>query len=328
MASLLPVKHGYALLQPGEKTLLPAVVERGGVAACTAWHDFFSGKLPNDNTRAAYTYALKRFLTWCDVLERDLPQIRPGDVGDYFRQHTGCTSTKKQHLAALRRFFNLLVERHICLLNPAAVTELERLTVVEGKTPQITPAQISQLLHSIALDKVTGLRDRAIIAVLSFTGARAGAVAKLRCQDLYHADNQWMLHFDEKGGKSREIPVRHDLQMVLFRYIETAGLTQAAKKSALFRTAVRRENRLTQQGMSANDVCRMIKRHLKRAGLPENLSAHSFRVAVATDLFDQGVDTKDVQHLLGHSDPRTTRLYDRTERKVTRNLVERIRISI
>lgn len=43
--------------------------------------------------------------------------------------------------------------------------------------------------------------------------------------------------------------------------------------------------------MSANDVSRMIKRRLRGAGLPGNLSAHSFRVAVATDLFDQGVDT-------------------------------------
>ena len=289
---------------------------------------FFSGKLPNSNTRAAYNHALRRFLAWCDLQGRDLPRITPGDVGDYFRQHTGSTPTKKQHLAALRKFFNLLVERHICLLNPAAVAELERMTVVEGKTPQITPAQISELVNPIRLDTVTGLRDRAIIAVLSFTGARAGAVAKLRREDFYEADTQHMLHFDEKGGKSREIPVRYDLQRILLEYMEAATLRDAPRKSPLFRTAVRRENRLTDKSITANDVCRMIKRRLRRAGLPDNLSAHSFRVAVATDLFDQGVDTKDVQHLLGHADPRTTRLYDRTDRKVTRNLVERIRITI
>ena len=34
----------------------------------------------------------------------------------------------------------------------------------------------------------------------------------------------------------------------------------------------------------------------------------------------------DVQYLAGHSDPRTTQLYNRVKRKVTRNIVERIRI--
>ena len=34
----------------------------------------------------------------------------------------------------------------------------------------------------------------------------------------------------------------------------------------------------------------------------------------------------DVQHLAGHADPRTTRLYDRRQKQVTRNMVERISI--
>jgi len=98
--------------------------------------------------------------------------------------------------------------------------------------------------------------------------------------------------------------------------------------AALFRTGVRKENRLTERCVTANDLCRTIKRRMRQASLPERLSAHSFRVAVATDLFAQGVETGEIQYLLGNSDPRTTRLYDRTPRKVTRNLVERIRIAI
>lgn len=71
---------------------------------------------------------------------------------------------------------------------------------------------------------------------------------------------------------------------------------------------------------------RMVKRYAKKAGLPNNLSPHSLRVAVATDLLDQGVALADVQYLLGHADPRTTRLYDRRHKQVTRNIVERIRL--
>jgi site-specific recombinase XerD len=72
----------------------------------------------------------------------------------------------------------------------------------------------------------------------------------------------------------------------------------------------------------------MVKRYLARAGLPSNLSPHSCRVAVATDLLEQGVPIEDVQYLLGHADPRTTQLYDRRKKEVTRNIVERIRLGV
>ena len=70
----------------------------------------------------------------------------------------------------------------------------------------------------------------------------------------------------------------------------------------------------------------MVKRRLKDAGPPARLSPHSFRVTIITDLLEQGVSPEDVQRLAGHTDPRTTRLYDRRDKKITRNIVERISI--
>jgi site-specific recombinase XerD len=70
----------------------------------------------------------------------------------------------------------------------------------------------------------------------------------------------------------------------------------------------------------------MVKRRLRDAGLPTRLSPHSFRVATITDLLEQGLPLEDAQRLAGHADPRTTRLYDRRDKKITRNIVERISI--
>lgn len=67
----------------------------------------------------------------------------------------------------------------------------------------------------------------------------------------------------------------------------------------------------------------MVKRCMKDVGFPVRLSPHSFRVTTITDLLAQGVPLEDVQY---HADPRTTRLYDRRQRRVTRNIVERISI--
>ncbi len=69
-----------------------------------------------------------------------------------------------------------------------------------------------------------------------------------------------------------------------------------------------------------------MKRWLKDAGLPSRLSPHSFRVAAITDLLTQGVNLEDVQYLAGHTEPRTTGLYDRRQKQVTRGTVERISI--
>jgi len=62
-----------------------------------------------------------------------------------------------------------------------------------------------------------------------------------------------------------------------------------------------------------------------RAELPRR-RFHALRHTAATLLLEQGVPLEDVQHLAGHADPRTTRLYDRRQKKVTRNIVERISI--
>ena len=77
--------------------------------------------------------------------------------------------------------------------------------------------------------------------------------------------------------------------------------------------------------MTGIDICRMMKRRRKTAGLPDHFSPHPVRTTV-TNLLEQNVPLEDVQYLAGHADPRTTRIYDRRRRKITRNIVERISI--
>jgi len=265
---------------------LPEILLHAGKAAVFAAEEFFFGRIRNEHTRAAYLEAVKRFLRWAEDRGLELAGITPKDVGQYLdglrKEHTS-VATRKQHLAALRHFFDALVTRHAIILNPALSVRGERYEVVEGKTPEITVQGARKLLASIDTSKLVGLRDRAIVAILIYTAARAGAVATLGRGSLYDAD-QWMLHFDEKGGKSREIPVRHDLEQMLLECIDTAGLREAAKDTPLFRTAYKKTGHLTKNAMHVVDVCRMVKRRLKDAGLASRLSPHSFRVTTITDL--------------------------------------------
>ena len=331
----------------GRAKPLPAIIANAGPTASFAWEEFFAASLRNAHTRAAYAHAARCFLDREELKGVALKNITPGMVGRYFDQHPGSLPTRKLHLAALRRLFDLFVNRHLMLLNPAASVRGERYQVIEGKTPEITAAQARTLIASVrttrappapaapglpgqetAAPLLVGLRDRAALGVMLFTAARAGAIAKLRLKHFRHDGSQWTLRFEEKGGKSREIPVRHDLERLLLGYVRAAGLEGAPGDAPLFRSAARTTGRLTDRPMTGVDLCRMVKRRLKEAGLPTHLSPHSFRVFTVTDLLSQGVPLEEVQYLAGHSDPRTTRLYDRRRKQVGRQIVERISITI
>jgi site-specific recombinase XerD len=324
-----------ALARPGGP--LPTKIEDVGRPAEIAWDDFFVGAVANPNTRLAYERAVRYFLLWADehVPDKSLPELTAGDVGRYLQTLSGGLQKKKQHLAGLRKFFNLLVERHVIILNPAAVAQTERLQITEGATPIITDKQVRKLLSVINTESIVGLRDRAIFGILLYTAARAGAVGRLDVDHYSYQGDQWILSFREKRNKVRKIPVSHDLQGWIDDYIVRAGVMDAlpwidpetnTKRRPLFPTTVRKEKRLTNIPMTSKDICRMMKRRMKEAGLPPDLSPHSFRVTTITDLLDQQLPLEDVQDLAGHADPRTTRLYDRSRRQITRNIVERIRV--
>lgn len=225
-------------------------------------------------------------------------------------------------------FFGILVERHLVILNPTLGVKLQREKLEEGKTAMLHPKEARRLLQSIDTSSIVGLRDYAIIATLIGTAARAGAVANLKVKSLKHDGTQYLLRFREKGGKVIPIPVRHDLESVLLAYLNQAGLTGAPPRSPLFRTAIAKKNLLTDRAMIGNDVYRMFKRRCRQAGLPPDRTPHSSRTLAATDLLDQDVPLEHVQRLLGHSDPRTTQIYDRRRRSVTRNVVERLSTSL
>jgi integrase/recombinase XerD len=119
--------------------------------------------------------------------------------------------------------------------------------------------------------------------------------------------------------------VRYDLQELVLACIH-AGLRDAPKDIPLFQSALKRQRRLSGRKIHVNDICRRMKRRLKDIGMPLLYSPHSLRVTTITGLLEQGVALEDVQRLAGHAHPRTPRLYDRWERKISRNIVERISV--
>ena len=325
MSKLPAIRNTEVVLGKAE-IAVPVLVFEGGSNAKFAWEEFIYGEISNAHTRRAYAKAVSDLLQDADAAGLSLAQISPKFIRNHFDKMRGSVPTKKLRLSAVKRFFDIAVTRHAVPLNPALSVRGEKHSAVEGKTPEITPSQAAKLLKSCDESTLIGLRDKTIIAVFIYTAARVGAVSKIIFGDFSTTGTLYALKFKEKGGKNREIPVRHDLEVLIKRYIEKSRLSN--KNFHLFPSAIGKTGTLSDSPMHPNDLRRMLKRQLKKAGLSSEFSPHSFRVCTLTDLLKQEVPREDVQYLAGHADARTTALYDRRSKKVTRNIVERISVKL
>ncbi|MDE0354702.1 MAG: tyrosine-type recombinase/integrase [Gemmatimonadota bacterium] len=298
-------------------------MRRAGPAACFAADEFFSARISNPETRRAYARAVGWFLEFCEREDVELARVTPGLAGRFIRSLPVAPATKNQALAAMRNFFGTLVERHVVLLNPFQSVRGIKHNPLDGKTPELTVSQARMLLASFDLSTHVGRRDRALFGTMITTGCRVGALARLRVGDLSDTSHGRVFRFREKNGKERDIPVRSDLDGWLEEYMQADVFTSAPPDSPLWLYG-NRWGALKSRALRPPGIRALLKRRLKAAGLPANLTPHSFRVMVVTALLEQAVPVEEVQRLVGHSHPSTTQLYDRRTRRITRSIVERI----
>jgi len=170
-----------------------------------------------------------------------------------------------------------------------------------------------------------GLRDRALIALMTYTFARIGASVAMRVEDYYPEGKRWWVRLHEKGGKEHAMPAHHNLEAWMDAYLHAAGIADQ-KKTPLFRTTRGRTGVLTAEGMTRVDAWRMIRRRARDAGLDVADCCHTFRATGITAYLDNGGTLENAQLMAAHESPRTTKLYDRTGDEITLDEVERIAI--
>ena len=307
---------------------IPAIVVGAGERAARRFLEFFAATIRNPNTRAAYHRAVTRFFAWCEQHGIDeLTLIEPLHVAAYVEQlGRGFEKpTVKQHLAAVRMLFDWLAAGGVLAANPAAPVRGPKHVVKRGRTPVLTADEARQLLNSIDVSTVVGLRDRALIALMTYTFARISASVAMRVEDYYPEGKRWWVRLHEKGGKEHAMPAHHNLEAWMDAYLHAAGIADQ-KKAPLFRTTRGRTGVLTTEGMTRVDAWRMIRRRAQDAGLDVAVCCHTFRATGITAYLDNGGTLENAQLMAAHESPRTTKLYDRTGDEITLDEVERIAI--
>jgi integrase/recombinase XerD len=147
-------------------------------------------------------------------------------------------------------------------------------------------------------EHLNGIKNRAVLMVCFGSGLRISEAVALK---ISHIDSARMLLRVEhgKGGKDRYTILSPALLQFLrccFRILRPAG-------EWMFPSW--RPHRHISSGL----VQRACRDAWQRAGLPKRITPHSLRHAFASSLLENGVDTRVIQVLLGHSRIDTTARY-------------------
>jgi len=292
-----------------------------------------------------YAESLRRFLEFLaesgvprDALARDLsPQILEDFyrwlVENYGRDRRATVAT---YVAGTRAFFRFLARRR--LLSPETSFEQLRagLQEVMGKSSYKTPRIDRRLplvvlyVNNIAVPEATGengnrrleiLRDKAVIHTLFATGMRREEVARLNRQDV---DDGWSPQalITGKGDKERVVFFSEDALRAIREYLAA----RADHFTPLFLRHDARRGQPIRGGqnyrLAPRAIWRIVKTYASLAGV--QITTHDFRHTKASVMLNRGAKLSEVQDILGHASPETTKkIYAHYEVSHLRNAFER-----
>lgn len=151
------------------------------------------------------------------------------------------------------------------------------------------------------------LKVRAMILFMFRTGVRVSELCALRRRDI-DLDAGTASIYRAKGGKSRTVHFDVETARVLLAYWQARG--DQARGSGTF-PAFSGRDRL---GISGNAISPRTVEHIvaelcNEIGIESEVTPHSFRHGLATELVRRRVRESTVQTILGHASPQTTRIY-------------------
>ena len=241
-----------------------------------------------------------------DITDVDLQFIKDIKIEELYRYQSFSPETTQSLSAASRcrrtstvkSFFNYLTtKRH--LLDYNVCQELDMPKRQASLPRYLEESECERLLA--ACEGPFALRDYCILMLFLSCGLRVSELVSLNVTDIYE-DHLRVLG---KGNKERIVFFADGCREAIDDYLSVRNIDQVrdSDKNALF---ISRKNcRLTARG-----VQNMLDAKLLAAGLDASrYSPHKLRHTAATLMLKNGVDTRALQEVLGHSNLNTTQIY-------------------
>jgi integrase/recombinase XerD len=271
-----------------------------------SWLAVERGRAPS--TIAAYRRDLAGWSAYLTSRRGSLERATTTDVEAYLasvRRAHRAPATVSRLASTLRGLYGFLVDEGAISTDPTALLAAEHSS---NRLPTVlSEPQVDRLLAAPDAATTLGVRDRAVLELLYGTGVRVSELVGL---DLGDVDfDEELVRVTGKGSKQRLVPLGRSAQRALREWLDgdarraiLAAATRAPDRRAVFCNL--RGRRLTRQGVDL-----LVRRHARRAGLPEATSAHTLRHSCATHMLAHGADVRVIQELLGHASVSTTQRY-------------------
>ena len=210
--------------------------------------------------------------------------------------------TVAARIACLSSFYRFLIRMEMVTANPC--DKLERPRATPAPPRGLAATDIQSLLEAIPGTPV-GLRDRAIILVLTLTGRRRSEVLGLKAGNLHPEGGTVYYTYRGKGGKQG----KRELPQPAFQAIQTA-LAGFGKDLATMKPeeSLWPSSSDTERGITGGTFYGNLKRYFKAAGL-RPAGVHIFRHSAAKLRRDAGESVEEVSQFLDHSSLAVTSVY-------------------
>lgn len=266
----------------------------------------------SENTILSYANDLKKYLAY--LQEEGIEEVE--DISHFIildflselkQEHQ--TASVNHALSAIRMMHRYLSMTYPRLPDPTL--HLRTLKKQKHLPRYFNHEDIQKLLDSFS-ESEKDIFEKCILELLYGCGLRVSELCSLTLNNV-HLETKF-LKIKGKGSKERIVPMHAACMRALIDYLEKVRDKREIRKS--------RYVFLNEHGnvLSRGSVHAMIKKNLRRCGLNEQLSAHSFRHSFASHLLDGGADLRSVQELLGHSDIATTQIYTHIQNKTLKDV--------
>ncbi len=229
-----------------------------------------------------------------------MAQERPTQPNSKYSAVGLSAKSRARKVSALRTYFKYLTDKvHLLDVNPIAQLDLPKYK------KEILPKYLSVDAAMMLLENVDGTfkeRDYCILTFFLNCGLRVSELAGLNLEDVQENHIRVL----GKGNKERVLYLNDSCIQALNAYLPKR-LTPCEKDAkALF---ISRNSRR----INVQTVKWLVKKHLKAAGLGDKgYSAHKLRHTAATLMYQNGVDIRTLQEVLGHDNVNTTMIYTHT----------------
>lgn len=275
------------------------------------------------NTREAYHFGLASFLrtTGIVTLEKFMA-AQPSDIVHFrndLQKRKRAPSTVNQYLAAVRGVYRRLLRLGKVGRNPADPELVAGFKVSkESRSEALTFDELKKILATCD-GTLRGLRDRALLMTLYYEGLRRSEASKLNWKDL--VSRRGLLEVrDAKNSPYATIRLRPEAREAIYQYIEVLNRDLRRRDMRPEDPVFVSLSPIRSYGgrLAPNSINKIVKAHVRAAGIPRRVTAHGLRHTVATHALAAGTPLHHVQRHLRHSDPRTTMRYNH-ERDVRTN---------